>query len=86
MMNSINKREKKHGSIAGFKAMLLGPLLNHAQEEIYLEVVREVMDNTSDYRSEDLNWFFAKGEEYGLLRRVEEPTLPDNSWKKWEEQ
>jgi hypothetical protein len=86
MMNRINKIENKHGSIAGFKAMLLEPLLNHAQEEIYLELLQEVMENKSDYKSEDLNWFFAKGEEYGFLRRVEEPTLPDNSWKKWEEQ
>ena len=86
MMSRIHKVEMKEGSIGGFKAMLKEPGLNHAQEEIYLELLPEVMENKTEYKSDDLAWFFAKGEEYGFLLRVEEPTLPDNSWKKWEEQ
>ena len=82
----LQKIEKKQGLIVAFREMLKDSRLSPAEVEIYIDLLPEVMEDTTKFSPEDLQWFFSKGEEYGVLKRVEEPTLPDNSWKKWEEQ
>jgi len=86
-MTKLHKIEKKHGSIASFKAMILDPELSQAEMEIYVDLLPEIMENTEIYSTEEMEWFLAKGEEYGILKRVEERhPEPDDSWKRWEEE
>jgi len=83
----LQKIEDKYGSIAGFKAMLEDPELAVAEVEIFMDLLPEVMENTEKYSAEEMEFFLGKGEEYGILRRVEERTSePDDSWKRWEEE
>lgn len=83
----LQKIEDKYGSIAGFKAMLEDPELSVAEVEIYMDLLPEVMENREKYSTEEIKFFLLKGEEYGILRRVEDsPVEPDDSWKRWEEE
>lgn len=86
MMSKIQKVEKKEGSIAGFKTMLTYPSFEGAEVEIYMDMLPEVMDNKEKYSSKEIKWFLARGEEYGILKRVDTPVEPDDSWRKWEEE
>jgi hypothetical protein len=85
-MTKLHKIEKKHGSIASFKAMILDPELSQAEMEIYVDLLPEIMENTEIYSTEEMEWFLTKGEEYGILKRVEESPPIDDSWKRWEEE
>lgn len=83
----LHKIEKKLGSIAGFKAMLNDPQFANADEEIYMDMLPEILANKEDFSEEDLLWFLNKGEEYGILKRVTDDKIQDSSlWKQWEEQ
>ena len=83
----LQKIEDKYGSIAGFKAMLEDPELSVAEVEIYIDLLPEVMENTEKYSAEEMEFFIGKGEEYGVLQRVDDmPVDPDESWRKWEEE
>tara|TARA_R100000544_G_C2207299_1_gene49997 strand:- start:95 stop:427 length:333 start_codon:yes stop_codon:yes gene_type:complete len=83
----LHKIEKKHGSIAGYKAMLKDPEFSHAEVDIYMDMLPEILECKDDYSPLELEWFLTKGEEYGVLKRVEDiPVEPDESWRKWEEE
>ena len=43
-MTKLHKIEKKHGSIASFKAMILDPELSQAEMEIYVDLLPESDD------------------------------------------
>ena len=62
-MTKLHKIEKKHGSIASFKAMILDPELSQAEMEIYVDLLPEIMENTEIYSTEEMEWFLAKGED-----------------------
>ena len=82
----LHKIEKKHGSIAGFRAMLKDPEFAKAEIDIYMDMLPEIMASKEKYTSQEITWFLDKGEEYGVLKIVDDtPVEPNNDWKKWEE-
>ena len=86
MMGKIQKVEKKEGSIAGYKAMLEYPTLAEAEVEIYIDLLPEVMEKTDNYSAKEIEWFLNKGEELGVITRIETTPEPNDDWRRWEEE
>ena len=84
-MSRLHKVEKEHGSIAGYKAMLEDPDLAKAELAIYVDMLPLVMEDANKYSEQELEWFLGRGEELGVIKKIEEAPIIDDSWRKWEE-
>lgn len=91
MMARLQKIEEKEGAIASFKSMMEYPSLQVAIEEIYIDMLPEVMEKSDTFDSDEMEWFLLLGEAMGVLKRMEDDSpLGENNlnqeWKKWEEE
>jgi len=91
MVARLQKIEEKEGAIASFKSMMEYPSLQVAIEEIYIDMLPEVLDKSDTFDSDEMEWFLLLGEAMGVLKRQDDDLLDsendlNHEWKKWEEE